>query len=96
LSRGADVHAARDFCIRNAAKLGLYDICTILLQAGADPFANESEAIAHAVTQNDDKLLKLFLQFGDIGHGLNATNIVARTEELDSEIARLQGLQVEE
>jgi hypothetical protein len=50
LKRGANVNAFGDFCIINAAKLKLYDIIGVLLISGADPFANESEAIGIAVS----------------------------------------------
>jgi hypothetical protein len=91
LKRGANVHASNDFSIRNAAKLGLYEICEVLLQNDADPFANENEVVTHAVSQEDDRLLQLFLKYG----GVDIKRAVARTRRLDDEIVRLQAMHVE-
>lgn len=90
LSRGANIHAANDFSLRNAAKLLLYDMCETLLIAGADPFANESEAVSYAVSKADDRMLKMLIRHTGI------KKIIARTKELDLELANIEALNTEE
>lgn len=84
LKRGANVHAGNDFCLRNAAKLKLYDIASILLAFGADAFSNNSESISVAVSEADDRLLSLLLKRVDLN------NLVLRSLKIDQNLVALK------
>ena len=60
LEAGADVHADDEYALRHAAEGDWTEIVDILLAAGADPFDHENEAIAYAIGNLNDDMIRVF------------------------------------
>jgi hypothetical protein len=83
--KGANIHAAKDYCLRKAASNGHLDIVKYLVEQGADISVNNYEAFQYACLHGEIKVMKYLVEVGaNINCNPKLVRLALRRNQIES------------